>query len=84
MLKIVFSDNIFLIMISSNTNELLKFCDLIVLLRIVELQQKAIIPMAIFLKTCCLGSCTGISFIDSTPLRHVISEGNDQTRYLKV
>jgi hypothetical protein len=25
--------------------------------------------MAIFLKTCCLGTCTGISFIDSTPLR---------------
>ena len=25
--------------------------------------------LAIFLKTCCLGKCTGISFIDSTPLR---------------
>ena len=37
--------------------------------RFVELQQKSIIPMAIFLKTCCLGECTGISFIDSTPLR---------------
>ena len=22
-----------------------------------------------FLKTCCLGKCTGISFIDSTPIR---------------
>ena len=25
--------------------------------------------LAIFLKTCCLGKCTGISYIDSTPLR---------------
>ena len=37
--------------------------------RFVELQQKATMPMAIFLKTCCLGKCTGVSFIDSTPLR---------------
>jgi hypothetical protein len=37
--------------------------------RFVELQRKAVIPMAIFLKTCCLGTCTGVSFIDSTPLR---------------
>jgi hypothetical protein len=25
--------------------------------------------MAIVLKTCCLGKCTGISFVDSTPIR---------------
>jgi len=37
--------------------------------RFVELQQKATMPMAIFLKTFCLGQCTGISFIDSTPLK---------------
>ena len=37
--------------------------------RFTELQQKATMPMAIFLKTCCLGSCTGVSFIDSTPVR---------------
>ena len=37
--------------------------------RFVELQRKAAIPMAVFLKTCCLGACTGVSFIDSTPLR---------------
>lgn len=37
--------------------------------RFVELQQKATAPMAVFLKMCCLGKCTGISFIDSTPLR---------------
>lgn len=37
--------------------------------RFVELQQKASMPMAIFLKTCCLGNCTGVSFIDSTPIK---------------
>src|SRR5437762_8769820 len=37
--------------------------------RFTELMQAAILPMTIFLKTCCLGDCTGISFIDSTPLR---------------
>ncbi len=37
--------------------------------RFVELMQKAIVPLTIMLKTCCLGSCTGISFCDSTPIR---------------
>jgi hypothetical protein len=37
--------------------------------RFTELMQSAILPMAVFLKTCCLGECTGISFIDSTPIR---------------
>ena len=36
--------------------------------RFVELQSKALLPMVLFLKTCCLGNCTGISFIDSTRL----------------
>jgi hypothetical protein len=31
--------------------------------------QSTTLPMIIFLKTCCLGACTGISFIDSTPIR---------------
>jgi hypothetical protein len=35
----------------------------------VELQKQVILPMALFAKTCCLGECSGISFIDSTPLR---------------
>jgi hypothetical protein len=35
----------------------------------VELQQKALLPMVIFLQICCLGKCTGISFIDSTHIR---------------
>ena len=37
--------------------------------RFVELQQKALLPMTIFLKTLRMGQGTGISFIDSTPIR---------------
>lgn len=37
--------------------------------RFVELMQAATLPMSIFLKTCCMGEGTGISFIDSTPIR---------------
>lgn len=37
--------------------------------RFVELLQASALPMTMFLKTCCMGSCTGISFIDSTPIR---------------
>jgi Transposase DDE domain len=37
--------------------------------RFVELSQSVLMPMTIFLKTCCLGACTGISFVDSTPIR---------------
>jgi hypothetical protein len=37
--------------------------------RFVELMQSTLLPLIVFLKTQCLGSCTGISFIDSTPIR---------------
>jgi hypothetical protein len=37
--------------------------------RFVELQQKALLPMVLFLKVMQMGRCTGISFVDSTPLR---------------
>lgn len=37
--------------------------------RFVELMQFVLLPMTMFAKTCCLGSCTGISFVDSTPIR---------------
>ncbi len=37
--------------------------------RFVELQQKALLPMVIFLKMMRLGSCTGISIVDATSLR---------------
>jgi len=49
--------------------------------RFVELQQKALLPMTVFLQLCCLGKCTGISFIDSTPLRvcHIKREYSHKT-----
>jgi hypothetical protein len=37
--------------------------------RFVELMQSNILPLTLYMKTCCLGKCTGISFIDSTPIR---------------
>ena len=37
--------------------------------RFIELMQNNMLPLIIFMKTCCFGKCTGISFIDSTPLR---------------
>ena len=36
--------------------------------RFVELEQKALVPMVLYLQTCCLGKCTNISFVDSTKL----------------
>lgn len=37
--------------------------------RFIKLNHEVLLPMTIFLKTCCLGTCTGISFVDSTPIR---------------
>lgn len=37
--------------------------------RFVELMQSNVLALTLYLKTCCLGQCTGISFIDSTPIR---------------
>jgi hypothetical protein len=37
--------------------------------RFVELQRKTAVKMSLFLQLCCPGKCTGIPFIDSTPLR---------------
>lgn len=37
--------------------------------RFIELMKKALLPLAVYLKTRCLGKCTGISYVDSTPLR---------------
>ena len=37
--------------------------------RFVELQKKVVVKLAIFLKMFYLGKCTGISYIDSTPIR---------------
>jgi hypothetical protein len=45
------------------------FPDLVSYNRMVELCSESMIPFAIYLKSRALGQCTGISFIDSTPLR---------------
>ena len=37
--------------------------------RFVELTQSVLLPLMIYLKTCRLGKCSGISFVDSTPLK---------------
>ena len=37
--------------------------------RFTEILQQNLMPMTLFLKTCCMGKCNGISFIDSTPIR---------------
>lgn len=37
--------------------------------RFVELEKEVAVPLAIFIKKVLLGKCTGISFVDSTPLR---------------
>jgi len=37
--------------------------------RFVELMQQSALPLSLFLKLCCLGECTGISYVDSTPVR---------------
>jgi hypothetical protein len=37
--------------------------------RFVELMQANVMALSLYMKTCCLGECTGISFVDSTPLR---------------
>lgn len=35
----------------------------------VELEKEIAVPLALFIKKVLLGKCTGISFVDSTPLR---------------
>lgn len=37
--------------------------------RFTELMQSAILPLSMFMKTCCLGECSGITYVDSTPIR---------------
>ncbi|GHV52931.1 hypothetical protein FACS1894181_16440 [Bacteroidia bacterium] len=46
--------------------------------RFVELQQKVVVKLSLFLQLCCLGKCSGISFTDSMPLRacHIKREHN--------
>src|SRR5690606_16073801 len=36
--------------------------------RFTEVMQSNILPLTMFLKTCCMDNCTGISFVDFTPV----------------
>jgi Transposase DDE domain len=58
-----------------------EFPNLVSYNRFTELQKQVVVPLGLFLKTCCLGSCTGISIIDSTPIRvcHIRREKQHKT-----
>jgi hypothetical protein len=45
-----------------------EFPGLVSYTRFVEYIPSALIPLAMYLRSCCLGTCTGLSFIDSTAL----------------
>lgn len=45
-----------------------EFPDTVPYNRSVELMQRNLLPLALSMKTCCPGKCTGISFIDSTSI----------------
>ena len=51
--------------------------------RFTELMQQNLMPLTLFLKTCCLGKCTGISFIDSTPVRVCKNKRINQNKVFK-
>ncbi len=45
-----------------------EFPGLVSYTRFVEYIPSVLVPLMVYLHTCCLGKCTGISFIDSTPI----------------
>ena len=51
--------------------------------RFVELQKKCVLPMTIFLQSCCLGRCSGISFLDSTVLKACHYKREKQNKVFK-
>lgn len=51
--------------------------------RFVELQKKCVLPMVVFLQTCCLGQCSGISFIDSTVIKACHHKREKQNKVFK-
>ncbi len=54
---------------ATNNNVFLPFFDFLVYNRFVELEKEVLLPLTVFIKKVLLGICTGISFVDSTPLR---------------
>ena len=51
--------------------------------RFVELMQRNVLPLTLYMKTCCLGKCSGISFIDSTPIRACKNKRINQNKVFK-
>lgn len=51
--------------------------------RFVELQQRVVVALVLFLKTCRMGKCTGISFIDSTTLKACHIKREKQNKVFK-
>lgn len=51
--------------------------------RFVELQKKSVLLMTIFLQSCCLGKCSGISFLDSTVLKACHYKREKQNKVFK-
>jgi len=51
--------------------------------RFVELQKKCVLPMTVFLQSCCLGKCSGISFLDSTVLKACHYKREKQNKVFK-
>ena len=51
--------------------------------RFVELMQSNLLPLTLYMKTCCFGKCTGISFIDSTPIRACKNKRINQNKVFK-
>jgi len=51
--------------------------------RFVELMQSNLLPLTLYMKTCCLGECTGISFVDSTPIRACKNKRINQNKVFK-
>ena len=51
--------------------------------RFVELEQEVLFPLTIFIKTVLLGTCTGISFVDSNRYEYVETKESIYTRHLK-
>jgi hypothetical protein len=45
-----------------------EFPELVSYTRFVEYIPSVLVPLAVYLRTCCLGQCSGVSFIDSTSL----------------
>ncbi|MFT6842264.1 MAG: hypothetical protein ACJASR_001030, partial [Psychroserpens sp.] len=51
--------------------------------RFVELMQANVMALSLYMKTCCLGECTGFSFVDSTPLRACKNKRISQNKVFK-